>query len=106
MQRLAEGYWSTGRRQDALMMIARLDKRAETTYVEPVVVAYAYASVGRIEAALRVLERAYQARDVDAQRMRTLAVFLGKEPRYEHLMRMVDAERPHPGTRGQQAHAR
>jgi DNA-binding winged helix-turn-helix (wHTH) protein/TolB-like protein/Flp pilus assembly protein TadD len=85
VQRLAEGYWSTGRRQAARMMIARLEKHAETTYVEPVVLARAYASVGKTEAALLVLERAYREGDVEPQRMRGLAVFLGKQPRYQSL---------------------
>ena len=50
MQKLAEGYWSTGRSQAAAMMIARLEERAKTAYVEPVVLqrqAYLSPSVGR-----------------------------------------------------------
>ena len=81
MQRLAEAYWNTGRTKDARLMVERLEEREATGYVEPVVLARAYSAVGRTEAALVVLERAFQKRDLDPQRMRGLADLLGREPR-------------------------
>jgi hypothetical protein len=55
----------TCRKGDALKMLARIEEYARLHYVEPVVLAQAYAGIGRTEDALSLIEKGYRDHDLD-----------------------------------------
>ena len=90
---LSEAYLADGRPRDAQAALSRLARIAETGYVEPVVLARAYAGMKQPAKALDVLERAYREHDLEGGlRMQQLERLLGNESRFQALLRTVDAK--------------
>jgi tetratricopeptide (TPR) repeat protein len=89
LSRLTEAYFDVGRRRDAERALSRLVDLAESQYVEPVVLARAYAAVGNRSKAMDVLEEGFRNRELDLWRLKGLERYLGENPRYRELRRAV-----------------
>src|SRR4029453_14074829 len=75
---LANVYAVSGRRDDALAVLKRLESERDTRYVSPWALASIHARLGETESALAWLERAYEERD-------TTLVWLKVHPRFDAL---------------------
>ncbi len=76
--RLALAYAQAGRSAEAKKLVDRLEEIAKTNYVSPADMAYVYAALGQADAAMRWLEKAYEARSPPM-------VFLKMDPRVDRL---------------------
>jgi tetratricopeptide (TPR) repeat protein len=95
---LAAGYAEAGRVDEARLLLAELQARADRDYIPPGSVAVVFGALGETEEALRWLERACEARDVSLaflrDRLDTAAGFsmppaVRRDPRYHALLRKV-----------------
>lgn len=75
---LGHCFGTSGRREDAQRVLRELDARAAEAYVSPMAQALVYTGIGEREAALRMLERAYELRSM-------LVLTIGVDPRYDPL---------------------
>ena len=89
---LAHAYASAGKKQDAMTVLAQLQKIAEHRYVDACLIAHIYVALGEKERAFQYLERAFQERSAW---MAYLAMDpwsdpLRSDPRFEDLMRRMN----------------
>ena len=88
---LAAAYAKSGRRNDALRVIAELRKRRETSYVPAAALANAYSGLGDREETLRWLEQAYkeQSNILQFLKVHPFFDFLRGDPRFADLIHRV-----------------
>ena len=85
---LAHAYALSGRRSDALKLLARMDADAKHRYVSPFSFALVHAGLGAAERALDWLERAYEERDQKLHRLQvdSRLDLVRFHPRYQRLL--------------------
>ena len=86
----ARMYAATGKREEALRIIAELKERSKQQYVSPMVFANIYAALGEKDLAFENLEKAYAER-VPILRGMTSPVWnsLRSDPRFADLLRRI-----------------
>ena len=84
-------YGLAGRRQDALLLLSRLQKLSEGGYVDPYNVAWLYDGLGDNDHTMAWLERAYRERSASlcGLRIETWTQGLRSDPRFADLLRRV-----------------
>jgi tetratricopeptide (TPR) repeat protein len=90
---LGATYARSGRRNDALAILAELDAMSKRQYVAPVDIALVYAALGDRDRAMDYLKRGY---DDQSEMMLFLQLYgkyagLGGDPRFQELRRRVRA---------------
>jgi len=88
---LVRAYAHTGRRSDALRLLAELRKRKQTSYVPTAAFVNAYLGLGDYDQAFAWLEQAYKEQSNILQFLKTLPVFdpLRNDVRFKDLVRRV-----------------
>ena len=91
---LARIYGQAGRRDDALRVLAELDRRSETEYVSPFHQALAYVGLGQKDEAFELLHRTVDERDFTIAMLNEWWIFdpLRSDPRFDELVRMIVLE--------------
>ncbi len=91
---LARIYGQAGRRDDALRVLAELDRRSETEYISPSWPALVHVGLGQKDEAFELLNRAIDERDFFVTFLNDWWVFdpLRSDPRFEELVRRIGLE--------------
>jgi serine/threonine-protein kinase len=91
---LAAPFAVSGKRHEALALLARCEETRATKNIWLVAMAMAYAQLGEIDLALTRLEEAYEARDFWMVWLKVQPEFdpLRAEPRFQRLLRQVHLE--------------
>ena len=81
-------YARAGRRREALELLAGANQRSQSRYVSPVSLAIGYMAVGDTAQAIRLLEKAYEDRDIAVLSVKVDAIFdpLRKDPKFQALL--------------------
>ena len=79
-------YAVSGRKRDALNVLAQLEKRSHQLYVTPQNLAVVHLGLGHKDLALALLERAYEERAFEVSGFPLLYEALRDEPRYRQLL--------------------
>jgi TolB-like protein/Tfp pilus assembly protein PilF len=88
LARLAHIYGINGRKREALEALQQLKEISKQQYVEPAFLAYAYAGIGEKEEAFRVLEKAYEEKELDPFWFAAgFFDLLRDDPRFQELLR-------------------
>jgi len=88
---LASLYALSGRKAEALALLAELRTIAQTAYVPPTDFARLYAALGEPDRAIAELEKAYEVRDGDMFMLNELPYFdpLRDDPRFQEIIRRM-----------------
>ena len=88
---LAEAYVHTGRRADAVALLADLKKRSETQYVSPMDFAWTYSALGERDRVFEWFEKAYADQSEMLLFLKYEPSFdpLRSDPRFEKLVRRI-----------------
>ncbi len=89
---LARGYAAAGKRTEALKIISQLRELLKRRYVSSYVIAQIYAALGDPSRALQWLDKAYQDRDGQLERLKVDPGFdsLRSDPRFQDLLRRMN----------------
>jgi tetratricopeptide (TPR) repeat protein len=84
-------YALAGRKDDAMRIIEKLERRSRQGYVSPTAFAYIYAALGDKEKAIAYLEKGYEERAFQMQFLKIDPRWdkLRNDPRFADLMRRV-----------------
>ena len=87
-------YGQAGRRDDALRVLAELDRRSQTEYISPFGQAMVYVGLGQKDMAFELLNRTVDERDFSITFLNEWWVFdpLRSDPRFEELVRRIGLE--------------
>ena len=87
----ARMYGATGKREEALRIIAEMKERSKEQYVSPMAFANIYASLGEKDQAFEYLEKAYAERIPVLRGMKTSPVWdpLRSDPRFDELLKRI-----------------
>jgi eukaryotic-like serine/threonine-protein kinase len=87
----ARMYAATGRRDEALKLVAEMKERSKQQYVSPMALANIYATLGEKDQAFEYLEKAYAERIPVLRGLKTGRVWdsLRSDPRFADLLRRV-----------------
>ena len=88
-------YAFTGRRAEALQVLADLDRLSRKRYVSHLAWAYVYLGLGQTNEALNHLDQAAEERDGNMTVLKVDQIFarLGNEPRFQALRKKVGLDK-------------
>jgi len=88
---LGATYARSGRRNEALAVVAQLDEMAKEQYVAPVDFAYVYAALGDRDRAMEYLQRGYEDQSEMMLFLQLYGMYggLNGDPRFQELRRRV-----------------
>jgi len=93
---LGYAYGVTGRRTEAVKILAELERLSRQQYVPPLSFAIVHLGLGEKQRALALLETGYEERTVDSPGLAVLFELLRDEPRYQAILRRMGL--PAPGS--------